>query len=124
MNHDLISYFSEFLTDSKDLKHLAGTPALACRNLGFGINTECADIPTPFGPGKANCACGEYVGGSVPSPTVCQANVLCATCTRGCTVDSDCPGGYNCAGSCGAVRIGANGVCLPNCGTAPAASGC
>ncbi|GAQ87051.1 hypothetical protein KFL_003280050 [Klebsormidium nitens] len=102
-------------------------PALACNNLGLGNNTECANIMTPFGPGSTNCACGDYIGGSVPSATVCQANVQCANCTNGCTFDADCPDGYNCAGGCGGVRIrpaNFSGVCLPNCGTAPAASGC
>ncbi|GAQ86227.1 hypothetical protein KFL_002770040 [Klebsormidium nitens] len=95
----------------------------ACNNIGLGRSVECA----------ANCACGAYIGGNITitTPTVCQANVQCAACNRGCNRDADCPPGYNCAGGCGAaappvtitVQI-FTGQCLPNCGTMPSSTGC
>ncbi|GAQ90482.1 hypothetical protein KFL_006450030 [Klebsormidium nitens] len=93
----------------------------------YPAGNECANIPTPFGPGSSNCVCAEYVGGSTSISTgnSCQANVQCAACMA-CNTDADCPFRYNCGGGCGGVsykKPGFNGICLPNCGIAPATNG-
>ncbi|GAQ82388.1 hypothetical protein KFL_001100010, partial [Klebsormidium nitens] len=63
----------------------------ACIKIGFGRNVNCSAVSTPFGPGNStNCVCGAYTGGTLLTPTVCQATVQCSTCTRGCNRDADC----------------------------------